>query len=412
MITSGKRPSRTTAVRTGAAITPLAAPDAIPPARASQPPPRVASWSKPHGTDDADDADDAGQCVIERLILHQTDQEQPGPLLVAAPARLDAPGAAWFAAYVAEAERRADWHARLADPEGEMSRTCAALLDTPEAFVLASQALARRLHTQMRARPRQIARGDFVALVYRRGGERAIALLKLDPDQHRFARRFEGPPGGRRVRIQVAAGLLPDARALQKCALIAPAPPDDALIDGAPFAIRLLDTQAGPRSEGVAAYFYRGFLGAELLPSARRLTRCFLAATETWLGAHAASLPLTEVLAFYQARRHALAGTQIDVAAFAREALPTRPALVPNLIAALSQACAAWGMREAVMAIPVDPAIAAPLVRTVTLVLDGNARLTVPVEAFSQLVKSVARGADGKVRLVLETLTLSEGSGA
>lgn len=358
-------------------------------------------------------------CVIERLILHQTAQDQPAPLLAAAPAHLDAASAAWFAAYVSEAERRADWHARLAQPDGEISRLCAALFQTPEDFVVASRTLATCLHSQMRAR-RQIAPGDFVALIYRTPAGRAAALLKLDPDEHRLVRRFAGPPERRHVRIHLAKGLLPDARALQKCALlsprlVSPRPPDDGAgieregFPAQPFTIRLLDTQAGPRSEGVAAFFYRGFLGAELLPSARRVTRCFLTVTEHWLGAHLAEVGIDEVLRFYAARRSALTRGHIDLDRYAREALPQRSELAASLVGAVTQALADLGMRAPFPPLPVDATVAAPVLRAVTLILDGNARLTVPAEGFARLVREVTRRPDGTIRLVIETLTLSEG---
>lgn len=356
---------------------------------------------------------------IERLILHQTDHEQEEPLLVEAPAFLDDVSRAWFTAYLAEAERRAEWQARFADPVGEVSRLCADLLGTSDAFVRASRELAVRLHAQMRARPRQIARGDFVALAFRSPAGRAAAILKLDPDERRLVRRFEGAPGARRVRIQMAAGLLPDARALQKCALLVPTTPAGAQsqTEAEPsFTIRLLDVQAGPRSQGVAAFFYRGFLGAELLPSPRRLTRCFLAATEAWLAAHAAALSVDEEMAFYAARREALRWNEIELARFALSALPTRSALVPSLVAALSGALAIWGEPLAAGAtgpiLRVDPGVAGPVVRAVTLLLDGNARFVVPADIYARLVRSVTRGPDGKTRIVIETLTFREGGGA
>lgn len=365
-------------------------------------------------------------CKIERLILHQTTREAEEPLLVTEPAHLDAASTTWFAGYLAEAERRADWHARLLEPEGEVSRLCASLLSTPEAFVAASQALARRMHAQMRAR-RHIAPGDFVALVYRTSAGRAAALLKLDPDERRLVRQFAGPPERRRVRIRLATGLLPDARALQKCALLTPmlAPEPLVLHESAaqsgerhvdapalptvPFTIRLLDTQAGPRSEGVAAFFYRGFLGAELMPSPRRTTRCFLRTTEHWLSRHSTELDVESVLSFYAARRRALAQERVDIETFACEALARRPDLADDLIAMLMQALADLGMHTPLTPLQVDRAVADPFVRMVTLVLDGDARLTVPSESFARLVHEVRRQPDGKVRLVIETVTLCEG---
>ena len=147
-------------------------------------------------------------------------------------------------------------------------------------------------------RPRTIAPGDFVALIYPRGDEpdRQIALLKLDPD-HRLVRTFASRDGRLRVSISAAENLLPDSARLQKCALLTcPTPGDD-------FEVTLLDTQAGPRAEGIAAFFYRGFLATELAPSARRRTREFLRCSDLWLADHQEEFTPPQVTTFYEARR-------------------------------------------------------------------------------------------------------------
>ncbi|HEX6122211.1 MAG TPA: nucleoid-associated protein, partial [Ktedonobacterales bacterium] len=266
---------------------------------------------------------------IERLILHHLDHRTHTLQLVEEPATLDDHAAAFFAAHITAAMARADWRARFAEPAGEVATLCRQLL-TPATFVAASQALAQRLYAQMR--PRQIAPGDFVAIVYTQAGETRpqIALLKLDPDR-RLARSFSHAGGHLRVSIRATNNLLPLANALQKCALLHEEAP------GA-LAVTLLDTQAGPRSDGVAAFFYRGFLTVALAPSARRRTRLFLSATEAWLDAHHTALTPAELFGFYRARRAALARARIALAAFAQAALPTQPELRAPLRAALGAA--------------------------------------------------------------------------
>jgi hypothetical protein len=339
--------------------------------------------------------------------------------LVEEPATLDEQSATFFTAHITAAMARADWRAHFAEPAGEVATLCHQLL-TPEGFVAASQALAQRLYAQMR--PRKIAPGDFVAIVYTLTQEDGaqhdgtpdarpqIALLKLDLDS-RLARTFSHAGGRLRVSIRAAGNLLPPADALQKCALLREETGGDAseAADGE-FAVMLLDTQAGPRSEGVAAFFYRGFLSVTLAPSARRRTRIFLSATETWLDAHRAALTPTALFAFYRARREALRGEIVTLAPFAQAALPTQPALRPHLLAALVAALFPSPEPPA-PSFAVDRAIADPVVRTVTLELDGGARLKIPAEQFEALVRVDPRRVDARLRLVIETLTLKEANG-
>jgi hypothetical protein len=348
-----------------------------------------------------------GEVRIERLILHHLDHRTNTRQLVEEPATLDEQSAAFFAAHISAATARADWRAHFAEPDGEVATLCRQLL-APATFVAASQALAQRLYDQMR--PRQIAPGDFVAIVYTLSGAQAarpqIALLKLDPDS-RLARTFSHAHGHLRVSIRAASNLLPPANALQKCALLREAPSDTAPTD---FAVTLLDTQAGLRSEGVAAFFYRGFLGVALALSARRRTRLFLSATETWLDAHRAALTPTALFAFYGARRAALGEETIALATFAQAALPTQPDLRADLRATLVAALFPSPEPPA-PSFTVDRATADPVVRTVTLELDGGARLKIPAEQFEALVRVDPRRVDARLRLVIETLTLKEANG-
>lgn len=337
---------------------------------------------------------------IERLILHGLDNRDEQPRLVDEPALLSEEIEAFFAQHLVAAAGRADWRASFHEPEGEVARLCAALLGSHETFVQASQRLARRLFEQMR--PRTIAPGDFVAIVYTNGDEacRRIALLKLDPDR-RLAREFTTV--GRRTRVSISASgnLLPDTARLQKCALL------EIAADGTAFEMTLLDTQAGPRTDGVAAFFYRGFLEADLAPSPRRRTRDFLRSTDTWLAGHRTLLSPAEQNAFYEARRAALGNETLDIVLFAEAAVPTHPALRLELC---ERVAAALGIgQEAESPFTVDAAVAGPVVSRVVLELDGGARLIVPAERFAELVRiEPARTSENKIRIVIESLTLKE----
>lgn len=351
---------------------------------------------------DALDGERLGRVHIERLILHGIDNRSELLQLVDEPAILTSESEMFFALYIEAAIQRADWRARFADPSGDVPTLCHALLeDAPESFVAASRRLAHRLYEQMR--PRTIAPGDFVVIIYTRGDEsrRHIAMLKLDPDQ-RLVRDFSMIGGSRRVTITSAGNLLPDTARLQKCALLTlPAPDNDV------FHIMLLDTQAGPRADGVAAFFYRSFLAAELEPSPRRHTREFLRCCDGWLAEYRQALTPSDILRFYAARRTALESDTLDCAAFVLAALPEQSTCVADLLARLRARGLVGEGNEAICAI--DHSVAAPLLSRVVFELDGGTRLIVPVERLDELVHfDPIRTAENKVRIVVESLTLRE----
>ncbi|HEV2457800.1 MAG TPA: nucleoid-associated protein [Ktedonobacterales bacterium] len=343
-----------------------------------------------------------GRVRIERLILHELDNHHGRLRLVDEPVVLSEEAAEYFALYVEEAAARADWRAQFAGTDGAVPDLCAALLGGPGDFVAASRGLAERLFAQMR--PRTIAPGDFAIAVYTWGDTpvRHVALLKLDPD-HRLAREFTRAGMKTRVTIGVAANILPSTKRLQKCALLTvPAP-------GAGFDITLLDMQAGPNADGVAAFFYRGFLGAELSPSPRRRTREFLRYCDAWMSQQRDQLTPADLITFYQARRGALAAATLDCATFVTAALPHHPHLRDNLEAQLAPLIAPADDATQAGAFAVDPVVAAPVVARVTYELDGGARLSVPADRFAELVRiEPERTAENKYRLVVESLTLKE----
>jgi hypothetical protein len=345
----------------------------------------------------------SGRIRIERLILHGLNNRAEELQLVDEPAVLTGESERFFALHIESAAERAEWQAHFTDPDGDVATLCRALLGSQSDFVGASRQLAQRLYEQMR--PRTVAPGDFVAAVFTDGeGLRHLALLKLDPDQ-RLARTFTSSGGRTRVSIDAARNLLPETRNLQKCALLTLADTDD------DFAVTLLDNQAGPRSEGVAAFFYRGFLTARLEPSARRHTRDFMRCCDTWLAGYRDTLSPADVTAFYDIRRMHLHAGELDIRRFVGDALPRYPALARELEERLTASLTSLGVGADAPSgqFPVDPIVAAPLLNRVTLELDGGARLIVPADRFADLVRiAPERTAENKVRIIIESLTLKE----
>ena len=298
--------------------------------------------------------------TIERLILHHLDNRTGDLLLVEAELALDDAIRALFASYIAEAHQNADWQARFSADESAtptMPDLCAQLLREPAAFVAISQTMARRLFDQMRQRPNQINPGDFVVAIYSAPTlpTACIALFKRDPDE-RLVRDFSLVHGRRLARIALADNLLPQTvRLKQKCALITPA-------------------------------------------------------TDDWLAAHGAALPPRALMDFYAARRASLAGETLDLPAFALAALPTDGALAADLLAWLVSQIFDAEFEPQQTRFMVDRATADPVVRYVTLELDGGARLRIPAERFAEMARVDGQRVGGKIRLTIETLTLKEGT--
>lgn len=345
----------------------------------------------------------SGRVRIEAIIQHQLDNQAPQPLLAQAPSVLPARTHELFASYIAATAERADWIGGFADPQCAVAGLCDALLTDETAFVEASRRLAERLFSQMK--PRTISAGDLAVIVYSADGDatRHIALLKLDP-QVRQVRSFQRIGGRLRAVYDEANNTLPEKGNLQKCALLAH-------IEGQPgYRVVLLDTQAGPRASDVAVFFYQGFLGVTLAPSPRRLTRRFVELCDTWLERNRDRLAPTDLFAFYAARRGALAGETVEVARFAADALGAAHAdLRADLTEHLASNLVEAELPLRIERFPVDPAVVAGLLRTVTLELDGGARLRVRADRLASLLDPARlRRVGNTYELLITSLTLRE----
>ncbi len=373
--------------------------------------PRAPAPSNPSASSGA-----ASAIRIERLILHHLDHRAGLCELVDDEAILDGDSERFFSSHLLSASERADWRARFREDDSALPEHLLALLGDSARFVAASRALAQRLYDFMKLRAGQIVPGDFVVIAYTAGDsdERHVALLKMDPDQQRLTRAFRHVSGRVHVSIEHATNLLPETKGLQKCALISAR--GSAREGERRFTVRLLDTQAGPKSDGVAAFFYRDFLAATLAASARRQTRLFLSETNAWLQGQASALSPRESLGFYAARRAALAGERIELRAFAEQALPGRPADVESLVTRLTGALFDQDDLDEAMSdhpfFPVDRAVAKGYLEKVTIELDGGARLTVSASRFESLVRVMdERDAEGKAQLTLSSLIFREVTG-
>jgi hypothetical protein len=349
----------------------------------------------------------SGRICIERVIVHELNNRTRKKRIADSELQLDEESEGYFVGYIRDTANHADWHAVFDDCRGEVASHCHQLLVGSPQFIQASQGLAHALYKQMVLRPNNIDPGDFAAVIYTAEDVpgRHIALLKLRPER-RLGLEFQTVEGQTSVATKAAENLLPEFDRLQKCALLTLR---DLHTD---YDLTLFDAQAGPQSEGVAAFFYRGFLTTELVPSARRRTRLFLTTTETWMSSRLDSLSPQQVLAFYAARRSVLASDVVDLGIFAGQAIPHSVDMQASLVQALRQALFRHDDTLDRSQFVVDRATADPLVRTVTLELDGGARLKVDARLFDGLVHvTERRTGEQKFQLVLESLTLREVAG-
>jgi hypothetical protein len=356
---------------------------------------------------------------IDRLMLHYLDHQTGVCQLVDVEPQLDQPELSdlvhgRYAQYLSYAEQNADWTAEFDDTDRTVPLHCLALLRDTERFVDVSQQLALRLYDAMLLGPTNIVPGDLVVIIYhteRTPGDafvQRVALLKVDPDGKQLSRMLVERNGHIEVEFQRSTNTLPGIDSLQKCALISLS--DDGVAAEAQFALRLLDKQAGPASQGVAAFFYRDFLGASLSSSARRRTRLFLKATNAWLDQHAGELSPVEMLRFLQARRSSLRHDRMDLRRFAAMALEGHAESAAGLLAYITEQVFEGNAPLADdLVIQTDQRVLKKLFEKVTLVLDGGLKLSVSAEKFAELVHlSDQRTAEGKLRLAIETLTLRE----
>jgi hypothetical protein len=389
---------------------------AVPSSVAPDTPPSHSTAPRASATRPQDASTASSPIRIERLILHHLDHRAGRCDLVDEVAELDEASERFFSNHLLSAIDRADWRARFRENDSALPEQVTALLGDEARFVAASRALAQRLYDFMRQRAGQIVPGDFVVIAYTgaNGAERHVALLKMDPDQQRLTRSFRHTTGGRlRVTIEHAANILPEAKGLQKCALISASASQDSARH---FTVRLLDTQAGPKSDGIAAFFYRDFLAATLAASARRQTRLFITESNAWLQGVANSFSPRELLGFYAARRAALASERVDLLDFAARALPSKTDAIPDLVVRLNSALFDLDSREVEERalgehpfFPVDRAVARKYLEKIVIELDGGARLSVPATRFATLARVLdGRDAEGKALITLASLIFRE----
>jgi hypothetical protein len=369
---------------------------------------QTGSAIKPHAEYQTPLSSVLGELVIDHLVLHNLDPESGAPTLVDTDAELDEAMHSYFAHHINYADTNAEWHAEFEDQANQAAKTCASLLRCEsEEFARTTHFLANRLNDIMSTAGRfreRIAPGDMIVVLYHSANSLSprLAILKVEPDKERHTREFIESNGHRKVVFKSASNLLPLADRLQKCAIVW----CDA--DDTTPSLRLLDKDAGPTSQGIAAFFYKDFLGASLGMSPKRRTRLFWNETNRWLNARSSSLGPQELLRFFQVRRAALSGVKLDVRRFVENALPNRPSEAQSLLNILTTKLHLSEYSGA-LEFEINPSVAKAYTEHVTLLLDGKMKLTVSADQFQDLVHVADyRTGEGKVTITLETIVFQE----
>lgn len=353
---------------------------------------------------------------IERLIIHLTDHKKKQWEFADTLANFD-PGRDLFAEHIKKVIAESIWDARFVDEDGRIPTLCNQLLGTDDEFVESSQQLAQSLFDTMTMRGGNISRGNFVAAVYRQDDEkvRRVAIFKLDPES-RQAVNVNRSAGQTHIDIVENDNIIPkpeDAGRLAKCALLTPV--DRTSASGAQrFHIRLMDAQAGPRSLPVAAFFFRDFLKADLLPNARRQTQDFWRAASRWVDEHEPQLSASDKQVFYEARRKALssglAEGSLDLETFVQDALPKHADLQDGLLSVLRRSVfpAPEFVTMSASLVSVDQHVAQPLVDRVVFEFDRGVKLFIPDAEFRNNIRIESIPGQNKYLFIIETHTYRE----
>ena len=367
----------------------------------------------------------SGTIHIERLIWHITDHLS-GVFRCGEPTRYGHDTENLFADHIRKVIEESQWDACFVEEDGSIADQCRQLLGaTEEEFLFASKLLAKRLYDSMMERRvrKTITRGDFVAAIYRHDEEelRRIAIFKLDMET-RQVRAVDHTDEKTHIEIREDDGVLPTPkdRKFTKAALLTPINVTNK--DGTVsvrFQIRLLDEQAGPRSHGVAFFFYEGFLDATLMPNSRRHTHEFLRVTDEFISQQDGAITQDGTISsedrerFYDARREALSAAllnsddpQVNIDQFVEAALPNHPGLQDQLASDLARTVLpiSTSFESVPRHFSIDAGVARPFVHKVTLVLDRGVRLVFPsLDAYKKMVEFDKDDHENMHRIVIKT---------
>lgn len=321
---------------------------------------------------------------IEHAIMHYLDPEKKSLVLVDNEIDLNLPTKEFLCRLINTSLDNADAYAVDITGTSPTLLACRDMLATCTAFVPRSRELAEALYNVM-TRNKNISSGDLLAIAAHNSNGPLLAIFKTDLN-HEYERKYETRPDGTSQVILIPNdNVVPsERRPPQKCAFIRQ--------DRADFDVLLADNQIGLK-EAVAKFFYRDFLGCELLttPAARTLNFC--RAVERWRREHEAYLPHQGIVSFTKALHEQLQSSPLYFKAFAESALLgsqnsglSSASLADTLAAKVFQDIPHPPRPESFES---DPDIAKKLIGTIHLSLMGDIQISGPSEMLLGMIENI-----------------------
>lgn len=179
-------------------------------------------------------------------------------------------------------------------------------------FVPRSRELATALYNIM-TKKKTISSGDLLIIVAHDCNGPLLAIFKTELN-HEYERKYNiRHDGTSQVILSPNDNVVPsEHRPPQKCAFIHQTRTD--------YDVKLADNQVGMRDD-IAKFFYRDFLGCELLKTSAARTLTFCRAVENWREQHAVYLPQQGLVSFTKALDEQLKSSPLFFESFAERAL-------------------------------------------------------------------------------------------
>lgn len=251
-----------------------------------------------------------------------------------------------------------------------MKQLCNDLLGSERQFVQQSQKIAehlfRSINNDGRIRP-----GDLVVCTFsENGGDKWLALLKMDP-QDSFITAEEKVEGKRRLVLKQVRDVMPIG-ALQKCAFILP----EALRKKRRDLIVLDQQQAHyGTTQVVASFFSKDFLQCEVGFTPAEATRAFMDASSAWIDSKKDEWDPADVQAFRDNLQTSLQRKTVSIVNFAQTTIE-KPEDQTDYLDKVLGTLKARGFQDRVFRPPPNLAT-----RPVILQLDGDEGLRVRIRS-------------------------------
>jgi hypothetical protein len=321
---------------------------------------------------------------IEHAIMHYLDPENNSLILVEQEIDLPSPTREFLCRLMKTALDNADTYAVDTTGTSATLLACRDMLAASPAFVPRSQELAEKLYTIMR-KNKKISSGDLLIIAAHDSCGPLLGIFKTELNLE-YERIYETSPDGiSHVRLLPNNNVVPsDRKPPQKCAFIRQ--------DKADFDVLLVDNQIN-KKETAAQFFYRDFLGCELLPTPAARTMIFCRKVEQWRRENEQYLPYRGIVSFTKALHEQLNTSSVVFKAFAEIALlgSENQELSPTSFADFLASHVFKDITHPPRpeSFEPDPVVADKLIGTIHLLLMGDVQISGPSEVLLRMIENI-----------------------